>query len=274
MSINNTSNNLHYPPHFSIITVCLNAGDSLIQTINSVLLQDFQDFELIIKDGLSKDGSIELVPSNEKIQKIQKKDSGIYDAMNQSLKYAKGQYILFLNAGDYFFDCQVLDSFYNAIMNNNFPALVYCDYMTTGIEQFVQSPPKLSNFFLFRTMLCHQVCMIKREFFDNTGAFDLTFKVDADYDFLLKLLLINKANYVHIPKLGIISTSKGFSFQNNVLAKKEVKLIRKKYFPNKYPLYSALLAMTFPSLREKLVSQPGRISKYYQRFVNFLNRYF
>lgn len=263
-----------HKPFFSIVTVCLNAGENLQQTIFSVLKQDFQDFDIIIKDGFSDDGSLESVPNIDKILKVLKKDSGIYDAMNQALDYANGQYVLFLNAGDFFYDSSVLESFYDVIIKNNFPGLVYCDYKTTGLGEYVQSPPKLTSFYLFRTMLCHQVCMIKREFYDSLGRFDTILRVDADYDFLLRLLIIKNASYKHIKKLGIISTSKGFSFQNSELAQKEVRVIRKKYFPNKYLAYSFLLTLTFPSLRTKIVNKNNLISKVYQRFVNTFNRIF
>lgn len=261
-------------PFFSIITVCLNAGTDLQKTIFSVLKQEFQDFNIIVKDGYSEDGSFESIPDNDRVLKIQRKDCGIYDAMNQSLDYAHGQYLLFLNAGDLFYDSSVLDSFYNTIINNNFPGLVYCDYTTTGLGEYVQSPHKLTKLFLFRTMLCHQVCMIKREFYERIGYFNKSFKVDADYDFLLRLLIVNKVSYKYVQKLGVISTSKGFSFQNKKLAKKEVLLIRKSYYPRTYFYYAFLLSLTLPSFREKVARKANFLSKFYQRLVNTINRLF
>ena len=274
MIVHNYSKEKLFMPFFSIITICLNAGDCLLQTIDSVLMQCFTDFEIIVKDGFSNDGSFEKVPDNEKVWKVQKKDSGIYDAMNQALAHTNGQYVLFLNAGDFFYDSSVLGSFYEAIINNNTPGLIYCDYKTTGLGEYVQSPPKLSKFFLFRTMLCHQVCMIKQEFYDSIGAFDTTFKVDADYDFLLRLLIIKKARYKHIQMLGIIYTSNGFSAQNRVLAKEEVKIIRKKYFQNEYLIYNLLLILTLPSFRNKIANSSGLAPKFYQKLVNVFNHQF
>lgn len=261
-------------PFFSIITVCLNAGESLHQTIDSILKQNFTDFELIVKDGFSKDGFYEKMPDDKRILKVQKKDAGIFDAMNQALEYSSGQYVLFLNAGDFFYDSSVLDSFYVAIINNKTPGLIYCDYKTTGLGEYVQSPPKLTNFFLFRTMLCHQVCMIKREFYDRLGKFDTTFRVDADYDFLLRLLIVQKASCIHIQKLGIIYTSNGFSTQNRVLAKEEVRNIRKKYFQKKYFTYNLVLALTLPSFRNKIANSSGLAPKLYQKLVNVFNHQF
>lgn len=258
-------------PLFSIITVCLNAGESLLQTIESILMQDFPHFQLIVKDGFSTDGSFEKTPCDARILKVQERDVGIYDAMNQALKYAKGQYVLFLNAGDFFYDKSVLQTFSIAYNSNKTAGLIYCDYITTGINERVHSPQKLTNFFLFRTMLCHQVCMIKRECFDRIGFFNIEYKVDADYDFLLRLIICHKTQYVYIPMLGIISTSNGFSSKNRTLAEQEVKIIRQKYFPKTYCLYHSLLFFTLPSLRKKIASQPGVISRYYIRLVNLIN---
>lgn len=259
---------------FSIITVCLNAGNNLHKTIESILIQDFGDFNIIVKDGMSTDQSFESIPADERIIKIKKKDKGIYDAMNQALDYADGQYILFLNAGDFFYSCSVLSSYNNAILNARYPTLVYCDYITTGLREYVQSPWRLTKFFLFRTMLCHQVCMIKREYYKKNGCFDTKFKIDADYDFLLRLLIGNSATYKYIKMLGIISTSGGFSSLHREEALIEVKTIRKKHFGKSYFFYSVLLTLTLPSLRFKISSGTGLPSKLYQRFVNLLNRFF
>lgn len=259
-------------PFFSIIVVCLNAGNSLKKTVDSVLLQDFTDFEIIIKDGLSTDGSLLSIVEDERIVKVKKHDDGIYDAMNQAIDYVKGKFVLFLNAADCFADQSVLTSYYNEIINNNYPELVYCDYTTTKFKQYVQSPPQITPFFLFRTMLCHQVCMYKKTCYDNFGNFDLSFKVDADYEFLLRTVLKHKIKTKHFHKLVIISKSDGFSTINSNLAKKEVNQIRKRYFDNNYYLFSIILKLTFPSLRMKLVSKETVFSKLYQNLVNLFNK--
>lgn len=176
-----------------------------------------------------------MVPSrkifeNSRIIKVQKNNSGIYDAMNQALEYANGEYVLFLNAGDCFCNISVLSSFIKAINGHNKLALVYCDYKTTSFGEYVQSPAKLSDFFLSRTMLCHQVCMIRRDLYSTIGHFDTAFKIDADYDFLLRLLIVKRERFIHIQPLGIISRSHGFSFQNGELAKKRLYTLERSIF--------------------------------------------
>jgi glycosyltransferase involved in cell wall biosynthesis len=259
-------------PFFTIITVCLNAGEELNKTIISILAQDFEDFKIVLKDGFSIDGSFETVPDDDRILKIQCKDDGIYDAMNQALDYSDGKYVLFLNAGDLLYNNSILGLFHQTINNENFPELVYCDYKDTRTNFYKESPSKLSNFFLFRTMLCHQTCMIKREAYDLLDPFDTGFRVDADYDFLIRLVKTEGTSYKHLNILGIIYDSNGFSFQNREIAKKEVISIRKKHFHKRYYLYSTLLFLTLPAFREKLVYSQGYIPRVYQMIVNLCNR--
>lgn len=77
---------------FSIITVCLNAGNDLLETVESTLKQSYDEFEIIVKDGFSKDGSIEKLPQNKKVCVYQERDKNVYDAMNQAIAYATGDY--------------------------------------------------------------------------------------------------------------------------------------------------------------------------------------
>lgn len=94
---------------FSIIVVALNPGDALLYTLESILKQTYTDFEVIVKDGGSTDGSMEKLPQDLRIHLVQKKDSGIYDAMNQAVAESKGEFINFMNCGDRFNDEFVLE---------------------------------------------------------------------------------------------------------------------------------------------------------------------
>ena len=91
----------------SIVTVNLNNADGLLKTIESVASQTFTDFEYIIVDGASTDESLNIICQYENVpmshfQWISEPDSGIYQAMNKGIRMAKGEYLLFLNSGDYF----------------------------------------------------------------------------------------------------------------------------------------------------------------------------
>ena len=96
-------------PLFSIITVCLNCKDKLIDTAASLSKQTFKDYEYIIKDGISSDGTQEIINNLNADIAVSNRDNGIHDAMNQALKLSTGQYIHFLNAGDLLHDSEVLE---------------------------------------------------------------------------------------------------------------------------------------------------------------------
>ena len=109
---------------FSIITASFNPGDKLLFTVNSILEQEFQDFEIIVKDGGSKDGALELLKKNAaagraiaegKLMLIIERDRNVYDGMNQALEACRGEYVLFLNCGDRFHDRSVLGAVAGAI---------------------------------------------------------------------------------------------------------------------------------------------------------------
>ena len=102
---------------FSIIVVCLNAGIRLHDTVESIRRQTEEDYEIIVKDGISEDKittgylrKLERESAADGRIRVYRhdKDSGIYDAMNQAVKYCRGDYIFFLNCGDRFYDDQVL----------------------------------------------------------------------------------------------------------------------------------------------------------------------
>ena len=100
-------------PVFSILVVCLNPGDKLRTTLESIREQTFRNYEVIIKDGLSSDGSLDFVKEVTEefpsLRMIRKKDGGIYDAMNQVVQEAEGRYLYFLNCGDKFYHEKVLE---------------------------------------------------------------------------------------------------------------------------------------------------------------------
>ena len=87
-------------PFFSIIVVCLNPGEKLLQTLQSIQKQEFRDYEIVLKDGGSTDGSLQkLYPGQSGLLVVTKPDRGIYDAMNQAVEEAKGRFVFFLNCG-------------------------------------------------------------------------------------------------------------------------------------------------------------------------------
>lgn len=255
----------------------LNAGKHLLDTINSVLDQTYRNFEIIVKDGGSMDNSLNLLPKKEGIILIKEHDSGIYDAMNQALEHCKGRYILFLNAGDVLSSNDIFEKLAPYCLKERAAYLVYTDYFLLQYNSIVYSPSRLSNFFLFRTMLCHQVCFLQREAYKQYGNFDTSFKIEADYDLLTRFIIQKKITYEHVPIVSIKYMGGGVSSkpQNKKIAEKEVIRIRKNYFSvKKKIMFGLLLCITLPSIRKTLFrySALKPIAMIYIKIINFINR--
>ena len=106
---------------FSIITVTYNPGEKLLPTVKSILDQTFTDFEIVIKDGGSKDSSLDAVRAlgDDRIKIFEAPDKGIYDAMNEAVKCSLGEFVLFLNAGDTFYSKDVLEKTAKVLEGSN-----------------------------------------------------------------------------------------------------------------------------------------------------------
>ena len=180
-------------PIISIITVCLDAIDSLKITAQSISAQNYSKFEWIVIDGGSIDGTVEYLESLDiTTHLISEKDSGIYDAMNKGIKLAKGRYCLFLNAGDRLFDNSVLRSIAPYLKAD----------LVVGQLSVVNHPRKedfiqcldfrsLAKHAIFFTSLLHPSTFIKRRLFDKFGGYDETFMIAGDHDFFARVLRKN-----------------------------------------------------------------------------------
>ena len=160
---------------FSIITVCLNAGQGLLDTVERTLGQTYGHFEIIVKDGGSNDGSLEKLPSDPRIRVVTRKDTGIYDAMNQGIEEARGDYLIFMNCGDWFYSPDVLQSVADGIGEQREP-LYYgkCfDRMTGQVRAY---PKQLTRMTCYRTMICHQATIYRADVLKQRP-YDLSYRI-------------------------------------------------------------------------------------------------
>lgn len=184
---------------FSIIVVCLNPGEKLNQTLDSILRQTYQDYEVIVKDGGSRDGSIQKMRQDSHIQLYTEKDSGIYQAMNQAVAHASGEYVLFLNCGDFFYNETVLERTVAAMEASKSagPFIFYGDTYGEKNRVMISSAPKITGFTCYRNIPCHQSCFYATELCKGKP-YNPEFKIRADYDHFLWCFYEAKAKMVYL----------------------------------------------------------------------------
>lgn len=181
----------------SIITVCYNSEDTIRDTLESVLSQDYSDIEYIIIDGASSDTTLEIVSGYEdRIQKIvSEPDRGIYDAMNKGVELASGDYIGVLNSDDVFFDNKVVSDLVSSIKVNGNPDAIYSDLQYVKENDLTKPTRKYSfpNFspwmIRFGLMIPHPTFYVKSSIYNNHGKYRLDFKVAADFELMARVML-------------------------------------------------------------------------------------
>lgn len=244
---------LHATPVFSIVTVTLNAGSLLDETIASVRQQTFGSYEHIVKDGGSSDGSFERALAVPRIRCIQRPDSGIYDAMNQALELCRGDYVLFLNAGDAFQEAAVLEKL--APSAGGGAGVLYSDYWHSDLRSVVFNPPRLTRFFLFRNTLCHQAWLMRRDVIDRIGGFDVSLRVAADHELLTRAVLQQGVTALHTGVLAVRYHGGGFSATNRSVLERDFRHIRTRHFGRRESIwYGIVLALSVRQLRSVLLT--------------------
>ncbi len=251
---------------FSIIVVCLNPGDKLKMTIDSILMQKYDNYEIIVKDGMSKDGSIETLPKDERIKVFRKQDHGIYDAMNQAVEHISGHYVYFLNCGDVFYNAEILRQVSIQLENNKEekPYIFYGDIYEVITSERISSNPRIDAFACYRNVPCHQACFYKAELV-RQKKFDISYKVRADYDHFLWCFFIGKAKTVYMPLLIAFYEGGGFSEtkENRKRSSKEHKEITEKYMTKGQIFkYKTIMILTLSAFRTWLARNKSTAHMY------------
>lgn len=186
----------------SIITVNLNNRDGLQKTIDSVICQTFKDFEWIIIDGGSTDGSKELIEqySEHFSYWVSEPDKGIYNAMNKGILKAKGEYILFLNSGDYLYTSSTI---YDVFSIPRFADVLYGDVVMEDSGWQEKRPKKISMYYLIHggTISHSGGSFIKKNLFDNFGLYDEGLKIVSDWKFFIITVGLNNASTQYIDSI-------------------------------------------------------------------------
>ena len=191
----------------SIITICLNDLTGLRKTYESVVSQKCDDYEHIIVDGNSTDGTKDYLNSIENSRVIWKSepDKGRSDAFNKGIKMASGEYIICLNAGDYFYGEDVIGDMIKDCANSNVDALCYAVERKDGIVMRCRD----ENFWK-EGLQAHQGLVLSRKVYEELGGYNLILRNRMDYDLFLRLAHYD-VSHVLIDRIITIFDTNGIS---------------------------------------------------------------
>jgi glycosyltransferase involved in cell wall biosynthesis len=183
----------------TIITVNRNNAAGLKKTIESVVNQSSGAFEFIVIDGDSTDGSKQVMDhyKGRLTIALSEPDTGIYNAMNKAIKLAKGDYVLFLNSGDYLLNEHVLKTVAPRLTGYD---VISGDIILEENNKTYEraSKDEITLDFFFRISLYHQATFIAKKLFDQYGLYNETFKIGGDYEFFIRVFYKYNASYLHI----------------------------------------------------------------------------
>lgn len=260
---------------FSVITVCLNPGQKLEATLESVLGQTCKDAEIILKDGGSKDGSVdkwlerywpgnrEQAPDSDpvsdevQVRVFVERDTGIYDAMNQAVAHARGEFLLFLNCGDEFPDERVLERTLEVLEEERKAGtdmdrlVLYGDTYSPQTHVTIASAPAITGFTCYRNIPCHQSCFYSAALC-REKLYDLQYRIRADYDHFLWCFYRAKAKMRHMdfPVASYEGGGYSESRENRQRDRQEHRQITAAYMSKAELMkYRAVMACTLAPLR-------------------------
>ena len=212
-------------PKISIITPVYNRVGMIGQTIQSVLGQNYPNLEYIIIDGASKDNTLSVISQSgvEPTHLVSERDKGIYDAMNKGLALAKGDYLMFLNAGDSLYSPDTLQRIAEVAQTES-PDVIYGDTAIVDAERNYLRPRKLRppktltrNSFKNGMLVCHQAFLPKREL---AMPYDMKYRLSADFDWCVKILSASK-KCTQIESFIVNYLEEGATTRNHIKSLKE-----------------------------------------------------
>lgn len=216
----------------SIITINFNDAQGLEKTIQSVISQTYNDFEYIIVDGASTDGSVDVIKkySDSLTHWVSEPDTGIYNAMNKGTRMASGEYCLYLNSGDFLAGNDVLEKAFNHKFTEDIVSCICLDYDEK--REWLKVPPKKISLFTFTCgSLPHPTSFIKRELLNSLGGYNEQYRIISDWCFFLDAMIIHNSSY----KTLDIVLSKFNCFGISSTSSNKEKEKQREYIKNKFP---------------------------------------
>jgi glycosyltransferase len=192
----------------SIISVCYNSSKTILDTIRSVNSQSYPNIEHVFIDGLSSDNTLEIIRSNSEITNliISEEDDGLYDAINKGVLNATGDIIALLHSDDIFSSSEIISDLIAKINNEDLDGvygdLQYVDKKNTNkIIRLWKSCEFNTNLLGKGWMPAHPTLILKKEVYTKHGVFNKSFKISADYDFMIRILKDPNLKFGYLSKV-------------------------------------------------------------------------
>ncbi|WP_036542820.1 glycosyltransferase family 2 protein [Nitrincola lacisaponensis] len=218
----------------SLITVSFNSGETIRSTLDSIAAQNYPELEYILVDGGSKDDTLDIVRAYSDLvtECISEPDSGIYDAMNKGVLHATGEIVGILNSDDFYLHGEVLREV-SALFASDPQLEVVLGDVDFVHEDNLNQPVRnyrTGNFkpwmFRFGLMPPHPAVFVRKSAYERVGLYKLGYKIAADFDFLVRLLLVDGAKYQIAHKTWVRMRTGGVStsgLKSNILSTQEMK---------------------------------------------------
>ena len=265
----------------SIITVCKNAENAIERTMLSVVTQSCfaENIEYLIIDGASTDKTIEIIKQyadKYPIKWISEPDSGIYNAMNKGIKLATGDYLLFLNAGDYLIHYNVIKSLMDLFESGKYDVIFgkVLSIDPIGEQYQIKAKNKYDLRFFFDHSLAHQAMFYKKDLFQKFGFYDEKYIIIADNVFNKKIFCDGGVSVKYIDRIISVYFADGISSINKNISLQERKIFQESCFSEKerqeiYKQYKKEETIGLRRKQKSILRLLAKIlTKIYERWIN------
>lgn len=224
----------------SLVTINRNNAAGLEKTLQSVAAQTYKEFEYIVIDGASTDGSVEVIKKHESafahLKWVSGPDSGIYNAMNKGLRMASGDYIQILNSADCLAAPDVTQRMLAALEEADRPSILYgnmvkCFPDGKRVTDKCFAGQEITMLGMFTGTLNHDPTYIRRDLFDKYGYYDESLKIVSDWKWYLQAVILGGEKPQYVDMDVTLFDMTGISETNKALDKAERKQVQEQLFP-------------------------------------------
>lgn len=224
----------------SIVSINRNNAAGLEKTLQSVAAQTFKEFEYIVIDGASTDGSVELIKQYESrfahLKWVSEPDSGIYNAMNKGLRMASGEYIQILNSGDSLASNEVTERMLESLEKEGNPSILYgnmvkCFPDGRRLTDKCFAGQEITMLGMFVGTLNHNPAYIRRDLFEKYGYYDEDLKIVSDWKWYLQAIILGGEQPRYVDLDVTLFDMEGVSETNKELMQTERKMVLEQLFP-------------------------------------------